>query len=97
MTLLSLPLYYKILTSAHSGIRYLVLLGVFTVLVVSLLGLLQKRHWSPAIGKLSLATFSAVHIQLTLGLILYFISPRVHLADGYAFATAETRYWTEST
>ncbi|MCB0662082.1 MAG: cytochrome B [Saprospiraceae bacterium] len=67
----------EMLKHAHSGFRWIVLI----LLLVTIFNAFKKRKgnqvWSDGDQKLALYTFISTHIQLLLGLILYFISPYV--------------------
>lgn len=84
---------YTGLLHAHSGLRYLVLLGLLIVIVTSLLGWLNRKPYTPADNKTGLALFIATHMQLLLGLILYFVSPWVRFGET-TMSDRLTRYWT---
>jgi hypothetical protein len=84
---------YNGLLHAHSGVRYLVLLGLLIVIVTSLLGWINRKPYTPTDNKLSLSLFIATHTQLLLGLILYFVSPFVQFG-ATTMSVKETRYWT---
>jgi len=84
---------YNGLLHAHSGVRYIVLLGLLIVVVTSLLGWINRKPYTPTDNKLSLYLFIATHIQLLLGLILYFVSPFVQFG-GTTMSDKTTRYWT---
>ncbi|MGC3948525.1 MAG: cytochrome b [Chryseolinea sp.] len=84
---------YTGLLHAHSGLRYLVLLGLIIVVITSLMGWLNRKPFTSTDNKLSLALFIATHTQLLLGLILYFVSPFVKF-DGTTMSDKMTRYWT---
>lgn len=84
---------YNGLLHAHSGVRYLVLLGLLIVIVTSLMGWMNRKPYTSTDNKLSLYLFIATHIQLLLGLILYFISPFVQFG-GNTMSDRTTRYWT---
>lgn len=84
---------YNGLVHAHSGLRWLALI---LLLIASLTALRQwqGRHaFTEGDHKLYLYTFITMHLQLTLGLILYFLSPKVNfslLSDKlYRFYTVE--------
>lgn len=68
---------YSILQHAHSGLRWLVLI----FLVLAIVNAVSKRKGSATFGpkdkKVTLFALIFTHIQLILGLILYFISPKV--------------------
>lgn len=84
---------YNGLLHAHSGVRYLVLLGLLIVIVTSLMGWMNRKPYTSTDNKLSLYLFIATHIQLLLGLILYFVSPFVQFG-GNTMSDRTTRYWT---
>lgn len=68
---------YPILVHAHSGLRWLVL--VF--LILAIVNAARKQSRQTAYGasdkRVSLLALIFTHVQLILGLILYFISPKV--------------------
>ena len=66
---------YNILVSSHSGLRWLLLIA----LIVALVQTFSRRGTSGSImeTKSVLVTFILTHIQLLIGLVLYFISPKV--------------------
>lgn len=84
---------YTGLLHTHSGLRWIALL----LLVASVITALQK--WQGQSGytdgnrKLYLFTLISVHLQLVIGLILYFISPKVDFSmmsdKVYRFYTVE--------
>ena len=66
---------YNMLTHAHSGLRYLVLFFLVAAIVTSWSSWSKKTAY-PA-GKMPLFGFIFTHVQLLIGLVLYFISPKV--------------------
>lgn len=68
-------MFYNILLHAHSGLRWLVLIA----LIAALFQTFSRRGTSGSImeTKSVLFTFILTHLQLLVGLILYFISPKV--------------------
>lgn len=66
---------YNILIHAHSGLRWLVLIAI----IVALVQTFMRRGTTGSImeTKSVLITFILTHVQLLIGLILYFISPKV--------------------
>jgi hypothetical protein len=62
------------------------------VIIASLLGMISKKAYTDGDNKLGLYLFIATHLQLLLGLILFFISPVVQFS-GAAMKDATTRYW----
>jgi hypothetical protein len=82
---------YTGLLHTHSSVRYLVLIMLLIVIGKSLIGLVSKKPFLKIDNTLSLILLIVTHIQLLVGLILYFVSPRVSFAEG-AMKTA--RYFT---
>lgn len=71
---------YNILVNAHSGLRWIVLL----LLVYNIINIVMARSSNRALTakdtKISLFGMTSVHIQILIGLILYFISPKVQFS-----------------
>ncbi|WP_194775758.1 hypothetical protein [Pararhodonellum marinum] len=59
----------------HSGLAYLVLAALTIVFIYALVGALSKREFTEKDRKIALIAFVLSHIQLLVGLILYFVSP----------------------
>ena len=83
---------YNGLLFAHSYLRYIVLILLIIVIIASVIGLVNKKPYTDGDNKLGLSLFIATHLQLLLGLILFFVSPVVHFS-GQAMKNPETRYW----
>lgn len=81
--------FYGILKSAHSGWRYLVFLLLVVAVIQALAGWLGKKNYSDGNRKFNVFTLISAHIQLLMGLILYFLSP---LTKGPT-SDAMFRYW----
>ncbi|MCB9048778.1 MAG: cytochrome B [Lewinellaceae bacterium] len=68
---------YPMLKHAHSGLRWVVL----ALLLVAIVNALSKwrggKQYTDGDRKITLFTMISAHVQLILGLILYFISPAV--------------------
>lgn len=60
----------------HSGVAYLALLALIIVIIYALIGALSGREFTEKDRKIALIAFILSHIQLLVGLILYFVSPR---------------------
>ena len=71
---------YSAILNSHHYLAYAVLLLVIVFTFHSLRGWLSGRESSAGDKKLGLAAFIAVHLQFTLGLVLYFLSPTVQQA-----------------
>lgn len=66
---------YEIIQKAHSGVAYLAL-GILIVAVINaFMGISSKRGFEEKDRKISLFALIFCHIQLLLGLIVYFVSP----------------------
>ena len=66
---------YTTLQFLHSYWAYLVLLIVVLATLNALIGFFAKKEYSPKDFRISLFALIVVHLQLILGLILYFVSP----------------------
>lgn len=66
---------YTFLQKFHSGWAYLVLLLLVFVIVNSIIGLTTKKEFAPKDRKIALFGLIGSHIQLLVGLVLYFVSP----------------------
>lgn len=80
---------YPILKSAHSGWRYIVLILLVVAVLQALSGWFGKKSYTEGNRKLNVFTLISAHIQLLLGLVLYFLSP---LTKGPT-SEAVYRYW----
>jgi len=60
----------------HSYWAYLVVIVLLVAVINALVGLLGKKEYNAKDFRVSLFTLIVSHIQLLLGLILYFVSPR---------------------
>lgn len=67
---------YTVIQKFHSGWAYLALLLLVIVIANTLIGLSSKKEFTSIDKKIALFALISVHIQLLVGLILYFISPR---------------------
>lgn len=86
---------YNVLLQAHSGLRYVVLLLILLALIQSLAGWLGQKSYTESNRKINLFAMISAHMQLLLGIILYFYSPFVRADDmGSAMKDSMTRYWT---
>lgn len=84
---------YKILLEAHSGIAYLALLALLVAVVNSFLGLTSHRTFKASDKRIGLFGLIFTHIQLLVGLILYFVSAKGFdmLTSGNAMGNSELR------
>jgi hypothetical protein len=88
---------YSITLFLHSWNRWLILIAGLIVLFSALKGLSQKSVYSGFQRKWSLIFLSSLHLQLLVGLIMYFfISPTTLLAlsdFGAAMKDSTLRFW----
>lgn len=84
---------YEALLHSHSFVRYAVLILLVIVVITSFMGWQGKKNYTGTDNKLSLSLFIATHLQLLLGLFLYFVSPFVKFGE-FAMKVKLTRYWT---
>lgn len=80
---------YNILKSAHSGWRYIVLALLIIAVIKALSGWFGKKSYTEGDRKLNVFALISAHIQLLLGLALYFMGPWM---KGDA-SNATMRYW----
>ena len=66
---------YHFLQKFHSGWAYLALLLLVVTVLNSLIGWSSKKEFTAKDRKIALFGLIATHIQLVVGLILYFVSP----------------------
>lgn len=66
---------YPTIQMLHSLTAYVVLVLLFVALLNAIMGSIKKSDFSPRDFKLTLWALIATHIQVVLGLVLYFISP----------------------
>lgn len=66
---------YHFIQKFHSGWAYLALLLLVIAVINSLIGFSGKKEFTAKDRKIALFGLIATHIQLVLGLLLYFVSP----------------------
>lgn len=66
---------YEIIQKAHSGWAYLVLLTLLIAVINAVIGRSSKKEFLPQDRKLALIALIATHLQLVIGIVLYFVSP----------------------
>ena len=66
---------YTFIQKFHSGWAYLALLLLVVAVVNSLIGWSSKKEFTARDRKIAMFGLIATHIQLVVGLILYFVSP----------------------
>jgi uncharacterized membrane protein len=83
---------YQGLLLTHSYLRYFVLVLLVIVIIISLIGVLNKKPYTREHDKVGLFLFICTHTQLLVGILLFFVSPAVQFS-GAAMKDATTRYW----
>lgn len=82
-----------ILIHAHSGLRWVVLLLLLYTIINAATAMSSKRPYSAMDKKWSFLAMTSVHIQVLLGLVLYFLSTNVKFAD-YTMSNDKVRFFT---
>ena len=84
----------SILQSAHSGMRWLVIIAFVLFLVSAMKLWLGKNPLDQSIKKVGLLSLITAHLQVIIGIILYFSSPKVQLGDmGAAMKDSMLRFF----
>lgn len=85
------------LLHTHSLLRYILLIFIVLAIVKAFTGWLGKKPYLPGDKKVALFTLISAHLQLVLGLVLYFVSPtvKIGLSDmGSAMKDPGLRFWS---
>ena len=87
---------YTFIQKFHSGWAYLALFLLIVAIVNSLIGLSGKKEFKEKDRKMALFALVFTHVQLLIGLVLYFVSPKGYaligeLGMGMVMKTAELR------
>lgn len=72
----------NVLISAHSGLRYIVLLLLLVAIINAVMNLKSGKYVKKD-KMINLFAMVILHIQLLLGLILYFVSNKVKFGEGF--------------
>ena len=81
----------------HSLLRYIILILLVIAIFKSFSGWFGKKQYLPGDKRFALFTLISAHLQLVVGLVLYFISPtvKVGMADmGAAMKDTTLRFWS---
>lgn len=84
---------YNGLLHAHSGLRWIVLVLLIWALGKAISGWKTQRAYKNSDRLSALFALIFTHIQLLIGLVLYFISPKVAFVDGM-MQNSMTRFFT---
>ena len=85
---------YDFIQKFHSGWAYLALLVLVIAVINSVIGMTSKKEFTSKDRKIALFALIAIHTQLLVGLILYFVSPNglnMIKAAGMGGLTTESR------
>ncbi len=86
---------YGILFQAHSGLRFIVFFALVIAMILAFIGWFGNKPYSKGNRILNLITLISTHLQIVLGLVLYFYSPYVKFSNMAATMKDSTlRYWT---
>jgi hypothetical protein len=66
---------YTILQKFHSGWAYIALLVLIVAVINAIIGMSSKKEFTAKDRKIALFGLIGIHVQLLIGLILYFVSP----------------------
>lgn len=86
---------YPIIQNLHSGWAYLVLLFLAIAIINARAGLASHREFLKKDRTIGLIALIVVHIQLVIGLILYFVSPVGSAVIGQMKDSALRLTWLE--
>ncbi|MDR0229137.1 MAG: hypothetical protein LBI72_08760 [Flavobacteriaceae bacterium] len=78
---------YNIIKHAHSGVAYLALIFLLIAIVNAFMGMSGNKEFKDKDKKIGLFGLIFTHIQLLLGLVLYFVSPVV---QGFGIAMKDS-------
>jgi L-cystine uptake protein TcyP (sodium:dicarboxylate symporter family) len=84
---------YSGLLHTHSLLRYFVLILLLVVIAQALTGLMNNKPFGQANNKASLFLLIFTHIQLLVGIVLYFVSDLVRFGPD-TMENDQWRYWT---
>lgn len=83
---------YNILVTTHSIFRWLIVLSFVITIFYALYSRYSYKPFSHALKRLSMITFNVVNLQFVIGLILYFVSPKV-IFSSLAMKAPLTRFF----
>lgn len=61
---------------AHSGLRWLVLIMLLVAIVNALIGWLGNKDWQKKDKMINMITMMFFHLQVVIGIVLYFVGPK---------------------
>lgn len=84
---------YSALVNVHSILRYVLLLLILISIVKSFNGWFGKKQYLPGDKRIALFTLISAHLQLIVGLGVYFMSAEVQFSN-FSTSTKEVRFFT---
>lgn len=66
---------YEIIKQIHSGWAYVAFLLLVIAVVNAIIGLVSKKEYTATDKKIGLYALGAIHTQVVIGLLVYFVSP----------------------
>ena len=85
---------YNIIKTLHSYWAYIVLAILLIAIVNAIIGLTSKKEYQAKDFRLALFGLIVTHIQLVIGLILYFVSPMFNLwSQGAVMGDSNSRLY----
>ncbi len=66
---------YNIIQKFHSGLAYIALLALVIAVINAFIGAASKKEFTAKDRKIALIALITMHLQLVVGLVLYFVSP----------------------
>ncbi|WP_207428385.1 cytochrome B [Pedobacter sp. SYSU D00535] len=86
---------YPALLEIHSITRFVILIAIVVAILLAFAGWFGNKEYSKGNKIFNLLTLISTHIQIVIGIILYFVSPLVMTNDmGAAMKDELARYWT---
>ena len=85
---------YTFFLHLHSGLRWLVLLLAVAVVIKSLAGLFSNGKYGKLDNILSVSYVGLMHMQLLIGLVLYFFLSPYTSTFRFNMSDPESRFWS---
>jgi hypothetical protein len=82
---------YDVLKSAHSGWAYLLLLVLVIATINSIIGFIGKKEFGNKDFSLALIGLIVTHIQLLIGIVLYFTPQNLARWEGFEMSNSTIR------
>lgn len=83
---------YNFLVSTHSVIRWILVISLVLTIIYAAFNRAGKQQFNSTIKNLSFISLNILHLQFIIGVVLYFISPKV-IFSGLAMKAPLTRFF----